>query len=127
MSVDIIEIENEKCACRGSYLDKFLQPVLLITLKKGPAHGFQLMDDIKKSGMITGDSLDPTGMYRTLKRMEAAGLVSSTWDTESTSKPRRIYTLAEDGDKCLKTWQKTMEDYRNSISIILDNLENIVD
>lgn len=127
MSVDIIEIENEKCACKGSYLEKFLQPALLITLSHGPAHGFQMIAELEKSNMVSGDSLDPAGMYRTLKRMEAAGLVTSSWDTESASKPRRIYSLSEDGLSCLKVWQNTLTDYRQNISAILDEIEKLVD
>ena len=73
----------EKCACRGSYLDKFLQPAILVVLQRGSSHGFQMISDLEKSGMVSGNGLDPAGLYRTLKRMETAGLVTSYWDTES--------------------------------------------
>ena len=82
-----MDLAAEKCACRGSFLDKFLQPAILVVLSKGSSHGFQMIADLEKSGMVSGDSLDPAGLYRTLKRMEAAGLVRSYWDTEATRSP----------------------------------------
>ena len=56
MSIEMIEIENEKCACRGSFLDKFLQPALLIILSKGPAHGFLMLQELEKSGAFAFDN-----------------------------------------------------------------------
>ena len=89
----------EKCACRGSYLDKFLQPAILVVLQRGSSHGFQ--------------------MIRTLKRMETAGLVTSYWDTESASKPRRVYSITDEGRHCLSAWEKTLLEYRSNIDAIL--------
>ncbi len=48
----------EKCACRGSYLDKFLQPAILVVLQRGSSHGFQMISDLEKSGMVSGNGLD---------------------------------------------------------------------
>lgn len=112
-------IEAEKCACKGSFLDKFLQPALLVVLSRGKSHGFQMISDLEASGMVSGDSLDPAGLYRTLKRMEAAGLVTSYWDTESGSKPRRIYEITQQGRGCLGTWETTLTEYQSNLSAIL--------
>jgi PadR family transcriptional regulator PadR len=112
----------EKCACRGSFLDKFLQPAMLIVLSRGSSHGFQMISDLEKSGMVSGDSLDPAGLYRTLKRMEASGLVSSYWDTETGSKPKRIYSITDEGRHCLGTWEETLIEYRSNIDAILSGI-----
>ena len=104
----------EKCACRGSYLDKFLQPAILVVLQRGSSHGFQMISDLEKSSMVSG-----AGLYRTLKRMETAGLVTSYWDTESASKPRRVYSITDDGRHCLSAWEKTLLEYRSNIDAIL--------
>ena len=120
----------EKCACRGSYLDKFLQsvagvhtaflqPAILVVLQRGSSHGFQMISDLEKSGMVSGNGLDPAGLYRTLKRMETAGLVTSYWDTESASKPRRVYSITDEGRHCLSAWEKTLLEYRSNIDAIL--------
>lgn len=112
----------EKCACRGSFLDKFLQPALLVVLSRGSSHGFQMLSELEKSGMVSGDSLDPAGLYRTLKRMEAGGLVTSRWDTESGSKPKRVYTITDQGRHCLGTWADTLVEYRRNLDAILNGI-----
>ena len=129
----------EKCACRGSYLDKFLQPAILVVLQRGSSHGFQMISDLEKSGMVSGNGLDPAGLYRTLKRMETAGLyrtlkrmetaglVTSYWDTESASKPRRVYSITDEGRHCLSAWEKTLLEYRSNIDAILRGILSAVE
>lgn len=112
-------ILEEKCPCKGDFLDKFVQPALLATLAKGRCYGFQLVSDLEHSGMVAGDRLDPAGLYRTLKRMEAAGLVTSRWDVESANKPRRIYTITDQGRACLQVWRETLLSYQSRIGHIL--------
>lgn len=114
----------DKCACNGSFLDKFLQPALLVILTRGENHGFQMITELEKSGMVSGDSLDPAGLYRTLKRMETSGLVSSRWDTDSTAKPRRIYSITDSGRHCLETWYHTLKEYRSNLNSIISEIEH---
>ena len=115
---------TDKCACKGSFLDRLTQPALLVILVKNSCHGFKMMEKLKESGMITGDSIDPAGLYRTLKRMENAGLVVSYWDTETGSKPKRIYSITEEGMHCLKQWRCTLNEYRNNIDTILFHIDS---
>ena len=75
--------------------------------------------DSWRQGMVSGNGLDPAGLYRTLKRMETAGLVTSYWDTESASKPRRVYSITDEGRHCLSAWEKTLLEYRSNIDAIL--------
>ena len=113
----------EMCACNGSFLDKFLQPALLVILTRGENHGFQLISDLENSGMVSGGSLDPAGLYRTLKRMEANGLVASHWDTCVTNKPRRVYSITEAGTHCLQAWNKTLQEYQKNLNTILQQID----
>lgn len=113
------ELLEEKCACKGDFLDKFVQPALLISLARGERYGFQLVTELEHSGMVAGDRLDPAGLYRTLKRMEGAGLVTSRWDVESANKPRRVYAITHRGRGCLESWRDTLLDYQRRISQIL--------
>ncbi len=91
----------------------------------GSSHGFQMISDLEKSGMVSGNGLDPAGLYRTLKRMETAGLVTSYWDTESASKPRRVYSITDEGRHCLSAWEKTLLEYRNNIDAILRGILSV--
>lgn len=120
-----MDADNEftKCACNGSFLDKLLQPALLTLLSAEPSYGFRMLSDLEHNGMVPGDSLDPAGLYRTLKRMEGAGLVRAFWETENCAKPRRIYSITDQGLICLENWHRTLLEYRNNLDTILCGIE----
>ena len=113
-----LRMEKASFSCKGMFLDKLLQPAILVTLAKGPCHGFRLLQLLKEDGLIDGD-LDPAGLYRTLKRMEKEGYLSSAPDTTS-AKPRRLFALTELGHYSLKSWEHSLLRYRQHIQQILD-------
>jgi len=78
-------------------------------------HGFSLLKKLTKSNVADYSDIDPTGLYRTLKKMEAAGLLSSAWDTEASAQPRRMYRITKEGKHCLAFWGETLKDYAASI------------
>ncbi len=86
----------------GRGLRRFLQPVLLLRLHQGEAHGYSLLDSLDEFGL---NGLDPSVIYRLLREMEDEGWVSSTWDEEQTQgPPRRIYRLNKEGREVLDIW-----------------------
>ncbi len=86
----------------GRGLRRFLQPVLLLRLHQGEAHGYSLLDSLDEFGL---NGLDPSVIYRLLREMEDEGWVSSTWDEEQTQgPPRRIYRLNKEGKEVLDMW-----------------------
>jgi len=86
----------------GRGLRRFLQPVLLLRLHQGEAHGYSLLDSLDEFGL---NGLDPSVIYRLLREMEDEGWVSSTWDEEKTQgPPRRIYRLNKEGKEVLDMW-----------------------
>ena len=72
----------------------FLRPCLLLLLREGEAHGYQLADSLEAFGF---DHSDPGALYRTLRRLETAGLVRSDWEPSTSGPPRRVYRLTELG------------------------------
>jgi DNA-binding PadR family transcriptional regulator len=49
--------------------------------------------------------VDSSAIYRILRQLETAGMVTSRWDTESTAgPPRRVYCLTEAGNQYLAAW-----------------------
>lgn len=109
-------MKGGKCACAGDYLDRLIQPSILKILFNEPHHGFLLLDKLSETSVIKGKPLDPTGMYRTLKKMESLELLISQWDTDQSSQPRRIYSITDIGRECLKTWVVTLDCYSKNIS-----------
>ena len=64
---------------------------VLAILRGNPGvHGYPI---IQATGLQSGT------VYPILARLEAARLVTSTWDTETGGVPRRCYTLTEAGKR----------------------------
>ena len=118
-----LRMDKAAFSCKGMFLDKLLQPAILLTLAKGPCHGFRLLQLLKDDGLIDGD-LDPAGLYRTLKRMEADGYLSSHEDTPGT-RARRIFSLTDLGRYSLKSWESSLRKYQNHICQLLTAMENL--
>lgn len=110
-------------SCKGLYLDKLIQPCVLIELSKEPCHGFSLMQKLKTLGYIE-DSLDPAGFYRTLKRMEKDGYLSSSAETDG-QRAKRIYSITDLGKRALVNWEDSLRKYENHISRIVSAISSI--
>ncbi len=106
---------SDKCACKGSFLDRFVQPSILMLLMKEDLHGFSILKKLYSIEVMDYSSLDPTGLYRTLKKMEEAGLLRSKIDAGSETQLRRIYSITDEGKICLIFWIDTLQDYRKRI------------
>jgi poly-beta-hydroxybutyrate-responsive repressor len=81
----------------------FLQPCLLLLLRRGQAHGYSLLNDLAEFGFRPGQK-DPSLVYRALRDMEEEGLVSSEWDPDSLGPQRRVYRITRDGEQHLHAW-----------------------
>ena len=115
-------MKTGKCACKGDFLDRFIQPEILTLLCGQPMHGFSILKEYNRRTGVAG-AIDPTGLYRTLKKMEENGLLASDLDTMSTSKPRRIYSVTSEGLSCLARWRTTLAEYRDSIGRLQKDIE----
>ena len=92
----------------GGAIRRFLEPVLLFILHQGASHGYDLVSALEPFGL--GD-VAPGPVYRTLRQLEAAGLVESEWDTESSGGPaRRVYRLTPAGRRHLAGWVEELRD-----------------
>jgi PadR family transcriptional regulator PadR len=96
----------------------FLEPVLLLLLHEGPAHGYTLIEQLGTFGL---EDLQATVVYRTLREMEASEWVSSTWDAEQTQgPPRRVYRLAALGNEMLSLCIHDLKRTREQIDDLVD-------
>ena len=77
------------------------QACLLLLLAEGPAHGYELADQLRALGLA---SLDTGGLYRALRLMEQEGFVESWWEETSSGPARRTYWLTDLGVASLQTW-----------------------
>ena len=94
---------------------------LLAFLRRWNAYGYQLVQSLKEAGVIGFDS---TTVYRTLRQLERAGLVSSFWDTSESGPARRMYSLTKAGETFLDLWLDLFGRYQRILHSALDSLEN---
>lgn len=122
-----INIETHKAdySCTGLYLDKLIQPCILIELSKEPCHGFLLLQKLKDDGYIDS-SLDPAGFYRNLKRMEKEGYISTIEKDVKSTKSRKVFSITDFGNRVLLNWYDSLLLYQNHISAITDGIESSI-
>lgn len=80
---------------RGEALKGHLDMLLLAALQNGPAHGYGVIDDLKRRSEGTFDLQEGT-IYPALHRLERSGMVESEWSVES-GRRRRVYALTRKG------------------------------
>ena len=117
----------KKCACRGSFLERFIQPSILLLLNEEPMHGFSILKKLYKSDVMDYSSIDPTGLYRTLKKMEESGLLTSRIDTDGGLQAKRVYEITDEGRVCLVFWRATLLDYRDRIDRLAQAIPETID
>ena len=76
----------------------FLRPCLLLLLHESPAHGYELRERLRPLGFNRDD---PGRLYRALRTLEEAGLVSSAWQASAGGPDRRTYELTAAGEERL--------------------------
>jgi PadR family transcriptional regulator PadR len=99
-----------------------LSSSLLAFLRRWNAYGYQLVQELSKAGLANFDS---TTVYRTLRQLERAGLVSSFWDTSESGPARRMYALTKAGEAVLDVWLELFGRYQKVLHSALDSLDNL--
>ena len=93
----------------GEMLKGHLDMIVLGALAAGPAHGYAVIEEIRRR---SGEAFDlPEGtVYPVLHRLELSGLLGSRWMTAESGRRRRVYSLTKRGERALadqrKVWQK---------------------
>ena len=108
-----------ECPCIGATLDKLIQPAMLAILAKGPLHGYELTRQIGTIPHFIDEAPDVSGVYRMLKTLEKRGMVTSDWDISQGERPKRVFTITQEGKQCLKHWNTTLQNYHKTIGSLL--------
>jgi DNA-binding PadR family transcriptional regulator len=95
-----------------------LDAIVLAALEGGPAHGYAIIEAIRRRSGGTFDLPEGT-VYPALHRLEQAGLLSSTWTTPS-GRRRRVYALTRNGAARLvegrKAWGRFAKAVESSLT-----------
>ena len=95
-----------------------LDLIVLAALSAGPAHGYAVIEAIKRR---SGEAFDlPEGtIYPALHRLEQAGLLASRWVTAQSGRRRRVYALTRRGERALAERRAVWQQFSDAIGGLL--------
>ena len=98
----------------GEMLKGHLDMIVLAALSAGPAHGYAVIEEIRRR---SGGAFDlPEGtVYPVLHRLEESGLLSSRWVTADSGRKRRVYALTRRGERALTDQRALWERFSEAI------------
>lgn len=118
------EVINEKCACCGANLDRFVQPVMLSIIARQPCNGYAVVKGMTDYATFENGGADAAGVYRYLKLMQKKGLIEQN-PVEEDGRQAMIYTITQGGTDCLENWTRTLKEYSLQIDRLVKELEQI--
>jgi poly-beta-hydroxybutyrate-responsive repressor len=101
----------------------FLRPCLLLLLREQPAHGYELLEQLRPLGFGRDD---PGGLYRALRSLERDGLVHSGWEASTAGPDRRVYELTRAGMEELHRRAKELARARETLDVFLSRYAEFV-
>jgi PadR family transcriptional regulator, regulatory protein PadR len=102
---------------RAETLKGHLDFLLLATLAAEPAHGYRIIDELKRR---SGGAFDlPEGtVYPALHRLEQSGLLASSWANES-GRRRRVYRLTARGRRALAGERRDWRGFTKAVEAVV--------
>jgi PadR family transcriptional regulator, regulatory protein PadR len=88
---------------------RWMEPFVLVLLAGGAAHGYASTAELEDMG-ITAGAVDIGQVYRTLRDLEAAGQVTSSWSSDPVGPQRREYALTGTGYAAIDAWAAVMKE-----------------
>ena len=96
---------------------RHLPAFILLVLAQQPRHGGAIHEALIQR--LPALKLDTGAVYRSLKALEAAGELSSAWDTSPPGPARKIYHMTAKGWDRLDSWKIEIEARREILSHFL--------
>jgi transcriptional regulator len=91
-----------------------LDMIVLAALAPGPAHGYAVIDEIKRRSAGAFDLPEGT-IYPVLHRLEHSGLLAGRWVTADSGRRRRVYELTRRGERALAERRAVWERFSDAI------------
>jgi transcriptional regulator len=95
-----------------------LDTIVLAALEAGPAHGYAIIEEIRKRSEATFDLPEGT-IYPALHRLEQGGLLASTWTTPPSGRKRRVYSLTPKGRDALAERRRVWGRFSRAVDTML--------
>ncbi|MTI96708.1 MAG: PadR family transcriptional regulator [Firmicutes bacterium] len=100
------------CRCPRR-VHRFIEPCLLLSLRRRPSYGYQLLEDLRDFGFNAEP--DTAALYRNLRRMEEEGYVTSEWHPGEAGPAKRYYKITPLGCRLLAEWADAMEVQKHAL------------
>lgn len=114
-----------RCECSVGRLRGYIEPCAVLLLAERPAHGYDLLPRLSKFG-LEAKSVDAGTLYRTLRRLEEEGILTSDWHTSGGGPARRIYRVTPAGFEFLRAWQSSIEDIKANLDVFCRSCQAIL-
>lgn len=102
---------------KAELLKGHLDLLLLSIIKEQPAHGYAIIEDLKRRSRGALDLAEGT-VYPALHRMERAGLLKSSW-SDVAGRRRRVYEISAKGSEALAAQHAEWSAFVGSIRLVL--------
>ena len=102
---------------RAESLKGHLDGMILAVVGTAPAHGYAVIEELRRRSAGTFDLPEGT-VYPALHRLEAEGLLASTWASASGRK-RRVYRLTRRGRSALEQRRREWTDFSRAVQGVL--------
>ncbi len=98
-----------------------MEPALLLLLRKGPGHGYQLAEELAE---IVGETrVDLGNLYRLLRSLENDGLVQSNWRPDLPGPLKRTYEITNEGMSLLAAWVESLRLHQARVATFIKRYE----
>jgi len=91
-----------------------LDMIVLAALSVGPAHGYAVIEEIRRRS-AGGFDLPEGTIYPVLHRLEEAGLLAGRWVTAESGRKRRVYALTKRGGRALAEQRAVWEQFSDAV------------
>jgi DNA-binding PadR family transcriptional regulator len=102
----------------GEMLKGHLDMIVLAALAAGPAHGYAVIEEIRRKSRQAFDLPEGT-IYPALHRLEQAGLLASRWVTAESGRRRRVYALTRRGGGARAGHRAVWQQFSDAIGALL--------
>jgi PadR family transcriptional regulator PadR len=104
-------------------VERFVEPAVLLLLREGPRHGYELLEHIPE---IAGEdrTVDLGNLYRLLRALEMEEFVTSEWSADLPGPAKRTYQLTPAGRALLDRWVQALRRANTSIEGFLERYES---
>ena len=102
----------------GEMLKGHLDMIVLAALAAGPAHGYAVIEEIRRRSNHAFDLPEGT-IYPALHRLEQAGLLSSRWVTAESGRRRRVYALTRRGERAFAGHRAVWQQFSDAMGGLL--------